>query len=493
MWKIIFVEDEPFVRRSIIQLIDWETRGFQIIGEADDGEEALAQIKSLKPDLVISDILMPNMNGLELIQHAKASGFEGLFVMLTAMNEFEYARQALEYGAFGYELKLSMSPDSIYKMLDKASNELLSRSLTDAKMDCHYAYETMWELLAVQSGSAEALHLNIEQIWAKSRHRYAALYVILHGGEPLELQQQEQWIGMQGMEHEYMQTFTAYGVTTCFCLSDRPLELKKMPQYAVPWTVICCAAVEINRLPEVWLNMLYQLNGHWYDRRPGVYWLKDNLTKPNLSEPVDWKHEIELYRLIENGQAAAAVQLLTAQWTLIEQQGHMWIQVKDAALRISRWLQRQVPAPLLLQQIAGSITHAELLAVLVVGIERCVKERTAVLYPVTDHSELNQLMQYIHAHYAESLTLKLLAKRINLDEKYLSGLFAKKIGEPFIQYLQNIRIEKAKQLLVNSDLPINEIGLLVGFANANYFFKIFKRWCNLTPNEYRRHYGKASC
>ena len=81
---------------------------FEIVGEAEDGEEGLRMIRELRPDVVISDIDMPAMDGVRLFQAAREEGYECRFVMLTAMSEFEYARQAVEHGASGYLLKLSL-------------------------------------------------------------------------------------------------------------------------------------------------------------------------------------------------------------------------------------------------------------------------------------------------------------------------------------------------------------------------------------------------
>ncbi|WP_157771504.1 response regulator, partial [Paenibacillus sonchi] len=127
MWKILLVEDEPFVRRSIRQSIRWEEHGFSITGEATHGQEALELMDRLQPDIVITDIFMPYMDGLELIQAARAKGFEGSFIMLTCAGEFEYARLALEYGASSYILKLSMSDEELLQALNKARAKLMKR------------------------------------------------------------------------------------------------------------------------------------------------------------------------------------------------------------------------------------------------------------------------------------------------------------------------------------------------------------------------------
>lgn len=124
MWKVLLVEDEVFVRESVKELIQWEEFGFQLAGEAGNGQEALEQIKADPPDLVLTDIIMPVMDGIELLKETRAAGYDCKFVMLTCLGEFEYVRQAMEYGASNYILKLSMSVNDLRETLRKINKEL---------------------------------------------------------------------------------------------------------------------------------------------------------------------------------------------------------------------------------------------------------------------------------------------------------------------------------------------------------------------------------
>ena len=129
VWSVIVVEDEDYVREAIIKLIPWEEEGFKLIGVAADGIPALELIREKKPDLVIADIVMPRMDGIHLLKQAREEGCAAKFIMLTCMNEFEYAQQALEYGASSYILKLSMDIDKLRVSLKKVANELMIDSL----------------------------------------------------------------------------------------------------------------------------------------------------------------------------------------------------------------------------------------------------------------------------------------------------------------------------------------------------------------------------
>lgn len=124
MWKVLLVEDETFVRESVKEIIRWEELGFTLSGEASNGIEALELIRREPPDLVLCDIVMPQMDGLALLKETRKAGIASKFVMLTCIGDFESMRQAMEYGASNYILKLSMSVKDLRETLSKVSREL---------------------------------------------------------------------------------------------------------------------------------------------------------------------------------------------------------------------------------------------------------------------------------------------------------------------------------------------------------------------------------
>ncbi|MGN7764229.1 response regulator [Paenibacillus sp. 22594] len=264
MWKVLLVEDEVFVRESVREIIAWEELGFTVSGEAGNGAEALDMIRQDVPDLVITDIIMPEMDGVELLRKTREEGYTSRFVMLTCMGDFEYVRQAMEYGASNYILKLSMSVNSLRETLSKISNELLKD--------------------------------------------------------------------------------------------------------------------------------------------------KDNRGIPS------------------------------------------------AAVQVTSGRDKRNPKELL------PLLHEE----------------------VTSHPEIQKILQYIHAHYPEDITVKSMSVYVMMGENYVSTLFKKKTGQTLIHYLHLVRVNQAIQYLCHSDLPVYEIGNRVGFVNDNYFIKIFKRLTLQTPSQFRQ-------
>ncbi|SDE44785.1 Helix-turn-helix domain-containing protein [Paenibacillus sp. UNCCL117] len=133
MWTVLLVEDEVFVRESVRRIVDWHSLGFDVIGEAGNGEDALALIRQQRPDLVICDILMPKMNGVEVLKRVREDEIDSRFIMLSCLSDFEYVRQAMEYGASNYILKLSMNVQSLMDSLVKVDSELRKRHKHEAR------------------------------------------------------------------------------------------------------------------------------------------------------------------------------------------------------------------------------------------------------------------------------------------------------------------------------------------------------------------------
>lgn len=124
MWRTLLVEDEIHSLSYLRNFISWEEEGFSIVGECHHGLSAFEFIKEHQPDLVICDIMMPVMDGITLLKTVRDNGYNCRFIMLTCMSEFEYAQQAIEHGASGYILKLSLEREKMQALLKKLNKEL---------------------------------------------------------------------------------------------------------------------------------------------------------------------------------------------------------------------------------------------------------------------------------------------------------------------------------------------------------------------------------
>lgn len=136
MYGIIIVDDELFVRKGLIEMIDWEDSGFQIIDEADNGEDALELIRARRPHLVITDIRMPILDGIGLIEAVTQEQLGTEFIIISGYNDFRYAQQAVRYGVLDYVLK-PINEHEIVKALHKFRDEFSAQQQVQDRLHLH--------------------------------------------------------------------------------------------------------------------------------------------------------------------------------------------------------------------------------------------------------------------------------------------------------------------------------------------------------------------
>lgn len=499
MWKILLVEDEPFVRRKLLKLVDWEAYGFSVAGEASDGEEALQLMHRLRPDLVIADILMPRMDGLELLRQTRHAGLDSRFVMLTCMGEFEYARKALELGASGYVLKLSLSIPELKELLLRIGEELsASRRQRHALLQQEFDryYPLVWE--AVKAGQETAPPA------PPASYRRLLMVSCIGSARPLlaavlEACPQDTW-----PEEVWTGSFTADGCTTCFFWSDGSLKPPGKLTAGLPVQAVACGPVPPGLIHAEWTRLYRQLNDRWYGNKaeapadgssagsaPASSAGPDAAGEPKL--PPVWVMEKEIVLAFAQRRTADMQHTARAMWETLRASRIPFSRVIEKAERLIRTFAEigNYPPSGSAQRLREAVTHRELLACFLTVADEMQVRMAAAEGITTNHPEINRVLEYIHSRFAENITLRAVARYVAMEEHYLSGLFRLKTGETLINYLQHVRVKKARRLLRETDLTVNEIGRSVGFPNDNYFIKTFKKWSGQTPGAYRRDRREA--
>lgn len=488
MWKLLIVEDEVHVRNYLIKNVNWLGYGFEIVGAAGHGEDALELMRRHEPDVVMADIMMPVMDGLELLKQARANGFRALFVMLTCVNEFEYAQQALRHGAYNYILKLSMTVELLQEELAKLDGVLTDKMTKQAAelSPAYYAlYRTWWD--AAFGRSDAAAHEGPDDPAARA-YRHLTIVSVLHGGTTPPREELLSRGGPETDKHNLLHAYSAYGHTTFFCWSHRKLPL------SAPRERASCGAVVMQlegreHAARAWRACLRGLDAFWYGDPAERLCFSDLPDAAPGPEPdsVAWKMERQLMQAFEELQLERCRQLLAEMWDMMRRQPLSWMHVKQTALRLDRQFGRMMnrTLPDMEPAMNGAVRHEQSRDMLAKRMEAYLFNRDELRTPRTDHDEINKIIDYIEGHCEREITLKSMAQLVHMEQHYLSGLFKQKTGENLITYLHKIRIHRAAYLLKHTNLTCALIGEKVGFSNDNYFIKIFKRWMGMTPNDYR--------
>lgn len=490
MWTVLLVEDEVLVRESLIRIIPWETLGFTVVAEAGDGLEALGCIRKYEPDLVITDIIMPAMNGVELLKAAREEGYCCRFVVLSCMSDFEYVRQAMEYGASNYILKLSMNVDSLVEALGKARAELLSASHEDAHGLQRY-YDNVWRKIGERIvGGREAADDSFP-LPHYDRLRLSVVSV-LHGSDSFDKKRLLQTAGLSAPLPQTIHTFTKWGVTTFFCWHAGEPEAQTFGQQLraidrAPYPAAFGSSVPLSELCGSWARVLRALDRFWYAGGAGMVHAAVG-EEPAADDAGElWTMERTLIQQFEQMKDEPCQAGIARIFEKMRRQRQSMYAAKETAQRLGKTFSRMMNAPFDPPQAwVECTTHQRLGEAFSDWVREKLGQWVRTSTGWTDHPEINKVIQYIKSNYNQVLTVKGLAQFVAMDEKYLSGLFKKKTGESLIDYVHRLRIRKAEYYLRTTDLTVSEIGTMTGFSNENYFIKIFRRWSNQTPSQYRK-------
>jgi two-component system response regulator YesN len=523
MHSVLLVDDEVFARKGLRRLIDWASCGYRVIGEADNGEDAYAIIRRLKPDLVITDVRMPVMDGLELIRKTTENEPEQPgFIIISGYNEFAYAQQAVRYGVHDFILKpvdenelkaaLRQLDEKLRreKLIRGKKRQLFHNLLVEAAMkgEADEASLQAWaEQLGIRPGEAVRyafLEINDRHPWAETGPELADEEE--YGERIRRVIGQMAGEGMETLLHKHHNRFgvllTRHHLDLfggdCDRLA-RELQRKLSDSLKTPVYVYVGAPVDdLRRLGNSYRSardaLLYKfvvephrtvvheqvrnLHLQFIDLDDELYRRLMNRIGENrphaIAETIDEMfHEFATKRYVPEAVKAAIHRCVSGTVRLLNEEG---LDERELASfePIVAWPDYNVtPGELKRLFLRFMVESAELL-----GNRRKESLRGTIRH----------IRAYIDEHFRENISLKGIAARFYINPVYLGQLFKKTYGVYFNEYVLRLRVEEAKRLLRQTDLRIYEIAELVGFSNADYFVTQFEKLERMTPTEYRKQW-----
>ena len=369
MIKVFLVEDEYVIREGIKKNIDWKAHGYEFCGEAGDGELAFPMIQEIRPDIVITDIRMPFMDGLALSRLIKKEFPETEIIILSGYEEFEYAKEGIKIGVAQYLLK-PISGDALIKEIDLVASSIEERKQKERIRERYFKQSMDLE--------SEKDNLNIQELDYKQFEK-SRLQEFMKVGHKEEV---------------------PYFIDEMFEKLDHSAVKSRIFRQYIVMDAYFCVAEFVESI---------------------------GLSREEV-EPMD----------------VASDALSSIEYS------------KEYIVRI---------------------------------IRKAIDERDQV-----SGNKYKNLMDdvkaYIEEHYVEEdLTLNQLAAHVNFSPNHFSTIFSQQTGQPFIKYLTDFRMNKAKELLRCTGKKSSEIGLEVGYKDPHYFSALFRKTQGMTPTQYRE--GKA--
>ncbi len=531
MIKVFLCEDEFVVREGIKNNIDWAGNGYEFIGEASDGELALPLIRKLEPDIIITDIRMPFMDGLELSRIVKKELPFAEIVILSGYEEFDYAKQAISIGVAQYLLK-PISADDLLSELDslrdkiiKGKEEAALKEQFKKEMEENDRREKSDLFRSLVSGSyavtdllkkAEKLDMDLSAIW----YNIVLLFIKSEHHEIEEYSKSSVTI-----EELINETVDEMG---CICF-DRDLEGKAILIMGDSDDELAKSQETlIRKLKDIFagyshvryyggigkcVNRLSRLNESYEDAGCAVanrffvsesgFFTADRHTKAEeINDERFDMSSIDAKRIDKSN-----VQKFLKMGNLDEIPFYVGEFVKsigedafgsyifrqyiamDVFFAVSGFLEELTgdkSAPAVAEVSRDSLSSVESVKEYITGIvSDAIRRRDSV---ATNRYKdiVDEAVKYIDDNYSdEELSLNQLASHVNVSPNHLSTIFSSQTGQTFIKYLTEYRMGKAKELLKCTSMRSSEISEAVGYKDPHYFSYMFKKTVGMTPTNYR--------
>ncbi len=530
MLKTIIIDDEELIREGLQTIIDWKSLGYEIVGQAADGEEAIELIQNLLPDVIITDVRMPFMNGLELLEFIKPMLPNSFIIIISGHDEFQYAQKAIQLGAYDYLLK-PFDLDYFHKMLVKIKYEYtLQKSSPKGLPDNH--------LYMLQSHFIEDLiynKINSDEIEKKAAdyklkdfmHNHLLLIIVQLDNYHLSIAQHtfdeindihKQFYGqIHAVTNSISNLYTIEGKSgdCILCLASKSinklkehrnslaLNLKKEIENAMNLTVtiaISDICQGIDHLSDMYKQTLEICNYRFIAGSSHILYSEDvaKQNKVNFNYPQVGYDNEKFISYIKAGNDEEITRYIDSLFNELITHGHnsslfiimfvtsIYVQILNLLNTMDYSMESIFANPL---DIYRSLTASQN----IMNTKNTLKDvslKVSHYLSSNQTSKLSSLIRkaksFIDLNYASpDLTLQSVAEHVNMGVCYFSSIFKQETDETFINYVTKVRIEKAKELLSTSKYKSYEVSYLVGYNNPTYFSTIFKKITGIPPSQYK--------
>lgn len=456
--RILIVEDDRIIRKSIVQ-IDWKSIGAEVVAEASNGKDALKLIDQHEPQLVITDINMPRMDGVVFSQNLRQSNPEIRIIFLSGYDDFEYLQNALQVQSDDYLLK----PVSQEKLL--ASVEKAIAKWEDRSIERHQFEDAQLQL---QSQKLRLFLFDMQPLSESLYHRFSSCFIKESAIIAVKIMEQNNGIPIC----QYIKRLIPNGrkeiiplnETEAFVLTeDINCVKKELVLTSYKSTNIKDEETLREYLFNMWLNN--KINSFDYDLvERDLSNDEINMIKNKIQSLL---FDLEKSRLPLLDAKIQAIHLMVSMFLIYKREDldhqNIYIEVRKA----NQLNHLKEIIEVTFEQWKTQIENAE----------------------SSKKSVIVQAVEYLEEHFQNNtLSLTTLADEVFVSAPYLSQLFKTELNENFTDYLLKLRMERAKLLLSTTQYKNYEIAELVGYTNPHYFSSAFKKFTSFSPNEYKKLY-----
>ncbi|MCY9658035.1 response regulator [Paenibacillus chondroitinus] len=536
--KVLLVDDEKHVRDAIRLLVNWEQHGIDTILEAPDGESATALIAQHQPEIIMTDMMMPIMNGVKLLEWLQANAPNSKTIVISGHDDFSLLRHTLKYGGTDYILK-PIDPDQLNEALDKAiqawsKDEELRQTNRELNIEMNTIKPMYWDKLlsgiiaepSTYESAAEQLDKELQLTRNINECRVAIL----------SLDTMERSVKNKFSQNMDLLFFSLINICNEFLTTDgRGFAFRHWHSETeivlLLWKDLLGAEAFLEKINEGMRTTLHtrvdfgigRLHIFPADVTLSYQEARDALRKRNLKARDTWIHS--MLNPAKAPQAALTFTQYEEKINLairsgsieqIEEAIQLWMDTVKLSEVITLeqldlwWREYTVMKRRWVQQFFSGISEDKVKEMLsdeptsfivpldeqgILSLSQWQQELTRSIVHISkmllenQHKDKNvifEIAEYLQNHYHEDVTLQEIASRFFLSREYISRKFKQEFEVNLSDYLGQIRMSKAKVLLRNPHLRISQVAEMVGYQDEKYFSKVFKKLEGITPNEYRK-------
>lgn len=532
MIKVLLVDDERIVRVGLKSFINWQENGFELIGEAGNGEQALEIIKKDIPDIIITDIKMPVLDGIEFIKIVKAGYPNIKIVVLSCHDEFHIVKEAMKIGADDYFLKLTMEPEELTNILLKLTDNIIASKLEkeDTKekeksinsnvnlaKDNYIKNLIFKEHIETKDIKEDIERLNIPLnyenvvtllIWIDKHfiyEEYSENDKLLLKNSIINIVNEilvdfKNAYCIEAKEGEYLIIYTNENKEL---VGDNYIQLANKVQSALKNYINISVSIGISSIKEniAYIKQCYQESLKAVNNR---YFLgSGSIIEYNSEEAVNNETIVikgfDLARfnnLLQSREVEKLNEYFDNMINLLNTNLTLKLKPINACMAIMVQFidmlnKKEEDLNTILYEnydIDKDISKLETLE----DIKNWVlwlKERVTIFInsksTANNKRIIGKIKKYINDNFNQDISLEELAKQVDISPSYLSNLFKQSNGFSITEYITEARIEKAKEYLSTTNMMIYEIAEAVGYNNIYYFSKIFKKVTGVSPIKYK--------
>ena len=513
MIKVLIVDDEPKLREGLRTFIDWEAEGYQVVDTAINGSDALDKYKLYHPDLVLADIRMPGMDGLQLIQQLRMQDPLLHILILSGYADFNYAKTAMTHRPDGYLLK----PVEEDELLDYLRN--IKRAIEEEKaseqwkqVTSDWSREALIQSILTDSGLAEEENASLYERAGQVGIEGKSFQIMLLA---LQVEEEAEARTDAAARKALIQLFEESGRGWVFANLAKLGVLLKEPLLSVETEGIYrsisqalsgCDAYfsvalgeKVSSLEELRhsYRTAHELIRQQFVLDRGEVLMPDMLQSGTPARQGDARTAEELgdqlYFAVDIGNRTAVKALLPELGQLYIEAALSEIEIKDRFVELlttilHKILDQSSSSQARHKEFAGSfveVQKARTILELYEKAEGLLEQLMSQLGADSKHPEVKIMLDLIHRNYNESLKLETLSSIFNYNSAYLGKLFKNMTGEYFNTYIDKVRIEKAKMYL-EEGFKVYQVAEKVGYTNVDYFHSKFRKYVGISPSAYRK-------